>query len=836
MEKTLPDYLRCLGYRIASLQEYAFVCGSFRPGAGYDPPVNSDSKPVARNRHRPARRLCAWFVLASFLAAQAPRAGDEEFLGPFPSWRDLKRDHGAAGDGKADDTAALQRGLDELVKHTNACVLYLPAGVYRVTGTLRTRRQAHTDCQGVTLIGEDPARTILRWDGPAGATLLEWDAWYSKVSRLTLDGAGRARAALRYGPAFSTYNETSDITFQDAAIGLLFGEDQTQGQAENEVLRCRFLRCAEAGVVTRNWNSMDIWVWYSRFEDCGHGLLNVMGNFHGWQNLFLRSTVADIATRNLMVFSFVNNTSQGSRRFLDFDSGHTWGAPTTISGNRVLDPAADFPLKLGSAGPYLVMDNVIRLPQGSTNRAVKMTWADQSFVGNLYSTTNAVLENGRFRRLAERTAERRHITDGLPILPSAPARRARPVIELAAGADADALQEAVHQAAGLTGQRPVIHLPMGAYPLARTVTLPRGCDLQLVGDGAGETATRLNWTGPAGGLMLRLEGPTRAVLRDLYLHAPDARAVLVENADHTGGRIFADQLNVSGPASADAGTVAALRVNGLDRTDVLLRALQGSGNAGAWAEVVGGPLSREGQARNQVSIFNGATGSAAGQYNVRQGGRLVVRGVYHEKSADTLRGLYLADSGTLAIDATRFSYKTSPQAPLVAAAGFRGWFTIATGLLLPVDSTNTCRFEFDGDGSRAHILALNDQFWVAEHGVTAAGLWLDRAQPPVHGGLVGCNVNSNTKGATTNGFAFLANLPEHPDMSRSRDGSGPLADRGAVDDAALLAHLAPLREARVWLPGAPGAGDMDLRFHRVMVSGGTPAAVEFRAQGVSPYD
>ena len=40
--------------------------------------------------------------------------------------------------------------------------------------------------------------------------MLQYDAWYSKISRLTLDGAGKAAIALQYGPHFSTYNETSD--------------------------------------------------------------------------------------------------------------------------------------------------------------------------------------------------------------------------------------------------------------------------------------------------------------------------------------------------------------------------------------------------------------------------------------------------------------------------------------------------------------------------------------------------------------------------------------------------------------------------------------------------
>jgi hypothetical protein len=80
-----------------------------------------------------------------------------------------------------------------------------------------------------------------------------------KISRLTFDGAGQAGTALLYGPAFSTYNETSDLTFRDATYGLVFGGPQTAGQAENAVLRCQFLRCG-TGIQTVNWNSMDTWI------------------------------------------------------------------------------------------------------------------------------------------------------------------------------------------------------------------------------------------------------------------------------------------------------------------------------------------------------------------------------------------------------------------------------------------------------------------------------------------------------------------------------------------------------------------------------------------------
>ncbi|HXJ58673.1 MAG TPA: glycosyl hydrolase family 28-related protein [Verrucomicrobiae bacterium] len=777
---------------------------------------------MKRAIHATGLGIFAGLVLA--ISLTTPATGEEEFAGPFPSWRDARRDYGARGDGQGDDTPALQRALDELTTHSNSCVLFLPAGTYRLAATLKTVRKRHTDCQGVAIIGEDPERTILRWDGTNGATMFQWDAWYSKISRLTFDGAGRAGTALLYGPAFSTYNETSDLIFRDATNGLVFGGPPTAGQAENMVLRCQFLRCG-IGIQTVNWNSMDIWVWYGRFVDCGRGVHNVMGNWHVWESLFLRSRLADLSTINLMAFSVVNNTSVGSRRFFDFSSGHTWGSPVSLTGNRVLDPTGDWAAILDNAGPYLVVDNQFRLTGPA--RGVRMTWADQTLVGNVYSKTNAVEERGRFRRLAEQVVSANEIPDNLPTLPPTPPRRQRKVFEVSAGADTSAIQEALDDASKLAGQRPIVHLPMGTYKIAKSLLVRAGCDLQLVGDSAGETGTRLEWAGPGDDVVLRVAGPSHATLRDFYIHASNARALLAEDCDQPRGRIFADQLNANGP-NAKATNAAALRIRGLDHTDVLLRALQGSGNGGRWVEVLGG--SHAAGATNQVSIFTGATGSAAGQYDVRQGGRLVVRGVYHERSSDSLNGLHVTDQGTLSIDATRFSYATSPTAPTVAAENFRGVFTLATCMLMPVETKTSCRFELRGDGSGASVLALNNQFWI-EQKTTSNDVWRNLAQPPARGGLIGCNINTSKKEAAPKGFDFLANIGDHPDPAKSASGADPLENRGTVDDATLLRHLAPMRAARVWTPDVPVPGHAsDLCIHRVMAGGGRGAVVEFAAK------
>ena len=114
------------------------------------------------------------------------------------------------------------------------------------------------------------------------------------------------------------------------------------------------------------------------------------------------------------------------------------------------------------------MDNVFKLPTNSSNQAVKMTWGDQTFVGNTYTSTNAVKENGRFRRISEKVVspslEVPVGSDASRSGSAAPPLRLRPIIEVPAGADASVIQRALNQAAALRGQRPVVHLPMGRIP------------------------------------------------------------------------------------------------------------------------------------------------------------------------------------------------------------------------------------------------------------------------------------------------------------------------------------------------------------------------------------
>src|SRR5947209_5223052 len=110
------------------------------------------------------RLYAAVFAAAAASAPVAAHAmGDEEFVGPFPSWANAKTNYGAVADGVTDDTAVIQKALDAL--GPNNPPLSFPAGTYLITQTLTLAGQGY-----LSIIGEDPSHTIIIWDGASGGT------------------------------------------------------------------------------------------------------------------------------------------------------------------------------------------------------------------------------------------------------------------------------------------------------------------------------------------------------------------------------------------------------------------------------------------------------------------------------------------------------------------------------------------------------------------------------------------------------------------------------------------------------------------------------------------
>ena len=223
-------------------------------------------------------------------------------------------------------------------------------------------------------MGEDPATTVLRWDGPAGGTMLIVNGLaYSRIVRLTFDGRGRAEVAVEQSwdgsaPHFDTGNEYADDRFVDVAYGIR-GGFRDRGFAETSVVRSRFVRNTAAGIALGNFNALDLWVWHSTFVDCATGVTNTTGsgNFHVYHSTFERSTTADLSMNHTGGFSARGNYSEGSRAF--FVSRGATANPATIhlQGNTIVDPTDSAVIRLGNQGPGLLLDNTIQSPPGAAD-------------------------------------------------------------------------------------------------------------------------------------------------------------------------------------------------------------------------------------------------------------------------------------------------------------------------------------------------------------------------------------------------------------------------------------------------------------------------------------
>ena len=97
-------------------------------------------------------------------------AGQKDVQLPVLNWVKLSdwhsvKDYGARGDGKADDSAAIQK-LYDMASRGKVITIYFPPGKYRITKTL-TLEETERSCM-LSDMGED---TVLFWDGKKGGSI-----------------------------------------------------------------------------------------------------------------------------------------------------------------------------------------------------------------------------------------------------------------------------------------------------------------------------------------------------------------------------------------------------------------------------------------------------------------------------------------------------------------------------------------------------------------------------------------------------------------------------------------------------------------------------------------
>jgi hypothetical protein len=582
---------------------------------------------------------------------------DDEFIGPFSLWLNVKTNFGAVGDGVTDDTIAFQYALNALESPTShASVLYIPAGTYKITSRLNyVSTNCGTNCFGKSIIGESPTNTILKWQGDATVSaMLTLDGINRmQFDRLTLDGSGAeitlVNETMHQGCCYDGSNEYSDDVFENAAIGLQAG-DNTVGccSAETKVDRDTFANLTKAGISLEDWNAVDWYVRYSTFEHDHYGVTNAYGEggaMHLDHNLFEYNDI-DADWGNGSNQSYTYNTSYYSGAFL---VGSPYGNTSILIGNTVLMPQTAA-ISMPGIGPLTLIGNTI---EGTITAAQSsgqiVTFADGSAstpnsyvtsMGNTYvSATPFSVQNvtygtdvisGGLTSINDAVVSISDVHATLPAMPGPLPNYHRKIYDVPQGASAATIQATIDQAiAENNGNRPVVHIPWGQYSVTSTITIPGNSDVQIVGD---SVQTSINWNGPTSSPVFALLPPSHAEIRNLTINAASSSAgILVEGYDQPGDRIYTNFA-----ADGSSGSLHNLLVNGFDNTLVQMDDFAHGGltnSSSTSVLVVGGPLSQAGNATpGYMGLFMGSSCCSTGpSYRVENGGTIVLTGFWYEQ-------------------------------------------------------------------------------------------------------------------------------------------------------------------------------------------------------------
>lgn len=624
---------------------------------------------------------------------------EEEFVGPFSSWTNIKTVYGAIGDGITDDTLAIQNALDDL--GVNISTIWLPSGNYKITNTLFVEGREY-----VNIIGEHPLTTKISWHGSDNGVMFHVNGLvYYRTNRLTFDGRNIASVAINnswdgVGLYFDTANEYKDIIFKDLQIGIQGGA-LGHGFAETAIIRCKFLRCQQAGISLRCFNSLDIWVWYCLFEDCGYGITNLLnagaGDFKVYDCVFKRSRLQDMSIGHVGgTFGIRNNYSIDSGSFFYGDGTANPGV-ITFQNNTVLDSKYGF-IYIINLGPVFVVDNVVRNKVLGPSVPAIATIANWEFsevfsIGNLFEATGVYNVRGRIHSIDDQIVSS-GVTGLEPVLPETPLNYNRKIFEVPIGSTSSQIQTIINTAALENGKKPVVHFPNTVINLDSTLYIPANNDLQIIGDGG---RSRISWTGVDNGPMFLLRGPSKVTFKDFNLNGNSiANGILIENCDQEDSRIFMDQVNLSN-------YFINILVNQLDYTNVQLHNFSHAGvssDSGASVKVIGGlSASSDVWLGGKTNIFTGASSNSALSYEFINGAHVNVCDIWYESGFNYYKFLKLTGKSDVTFSS---SYVTTAGNSIIPAFDIKDFHGNAT--FLNVFTYNN--IGISGDCSDANILCI----------------------------------------------------------------------------------------------------------------------------------
>eukprot|EP00039_Didymoeca_costata_P021386 m.344381 g.344381 ORF g.344381 m.344381 type:complete len:896 (-) comp24323_c0_seq1:58-2745(-) len=218
---------------------------------------------------------------------------------PRSDWLSVKL-MGAKGDGKTDDTAAIQKALNLMsgcqgIPSLLNVTAYFPPGSYIISQTLQLCGQAQP---GFNLIGHG-ASTQLLWSGALNGTMMHDNGTtYGSVKGIVFDGQGKAGIGLEHNSHshYGTMMYHNNLAFQNLLFAGMItdvGGGTVMATAEVYVRNCIF-STVRYGLYLHDYNDYDYAVDGCLFQDTQIAIYSPHGNFDVRDTRFERSNISDI--------------------------------------------------------------------------------------------------------------------------------------------------------------------------------------------------------------------------------------------------------------------------------------------------------------------------------------------------------------------------------------------------------------------------------------------------------------------------------------------------------------------------------------------------------------
>ncbi len=651
------------------------------------------------------RLFCSLLAAFVFIVVEDQAVAQQDlFYGPFKSWANLKQSYEAAGDGRHDDTKALQAALNDLGKDGHSPVLYIPAGTYRITQTLTMQTRT-----GVGIIGENPETTIIKWDGGTGMKMLALNGVsYSEYSRLTWDGNDKALVAVAHEwDGHSQYansgTQHSDEVFRNIGVGLKSGANM---DAEFAIKRCRFYKCTSTGISLQGFNALDWWVWDCYFDSCKIGVANTAptngaGNFQVYRSIFKNSAFADISLGNSEFFSFRDNISYHSNRFIVAVQGSNT-SPITIQGNTIITTQDNITAYLFTKGNVLFLDNTFILPDSAKNYVIDITNnyitppSDITLIGNSFTVAEKAFLNPNGRTISISNKSGSPAIKKLPSTSPVPfAKPAEyPVMEVNSKMSSEEIQTVLNKAVSQKAKT-LIHFSYGKYSILKKLTIPGNAKIILFGDGL---SSILSWSGGINNNMIEISSPAKASLQNLYLNGnKKADCLLIYDNDKGGNSIYGNELLLY------HGVQANLFVNGFSKTDFRFDNFQHNYcDTGTSIKIVG----TNDKNTSVFKVFGGESSNTGNSYSVSKGGRILLYDTWYENSS-TSRFLTLRDNGEFILNGGKIANTNAAHTSCIDIDSFSGKVILTEIIFNGTHKT----LHFNDRHGDASLLALGNLNW-----------------------------------------------------------------------------------------------------------------------------